>query len=303
MWNRAIFGALLSLSALLQNAAQGQTVPAAQEAWKPYDLSSDDSQLRARGASAKNPSAYTSTYVLVYRGPQGSSQSYQGSKVAEEYSFPSLNLILSAAAKLMTDELQEPGKIEGKVGTLGELRKLYVNVRVRGLDTNKKPLVSVRKAGFPTDKEPEFRPMRDSEMDENPYVVVLAISPSDSQYRTTESMVSKEMDSINIFTRFMGPIGGLTSGVTAVFKSFFRTKDTPTQVAYLSSEEEFGWSWRDMEGYGIEGIHQCSAFLRIRKEVKYLQVHLDFITDWRRFGAWMRSYDYVIAVPPENVPG
>jgi hypothetical protein len=108
------------------------------------------------------------------------------------------------------------------------------------------------------------------------------------------------MGAVDIFSRFMGPIGGLANTVTATFSNHIRSKDAPTQVAYLSSEYEFGWSWRDIEGSGIEGIHQCSAFFRIRKEVYYLQVHIDLMTEWQRFGPWIKSYDYIIAVPVES---
>ena len=299
MKSKQVFGASILAVAISCSGASAQTAAPPQDAYKPYVLGTDESGLRARGAP-KNPSAFTSTYVLVYRGASGQAQGLPP-QAAGEFSFPSLNFIFSAAAKLMTDDVLEPGKVEGKWLSDAELRKLHVNIRVRGLDANKKPMMAPRRPSFPGDRELDLRAKLDtSEYEDNPYVAVLALTPADSQFRTGEATVSKEMTSIDIFTRFMGPYGGLASGVTALFKNWFRTKDSPTQVAYMSADDEFGWSWRDAEQFGIEGIHQCSAALRARKEVKFLQVHLDFITDWRRFGAWMKTYDYIIAVPQET---
>ncbi len=291
---------VISATVLISPSVQGQTGSASQEAYRPYVLSTDESQLKARGGSLKNPTGFTSTYVVIYQGPQGTVQGLPA-KAAEEFSFPSVNFIFSAAAKLLTDDLTEPGRMDGKWISEAELRKLHVNVRVRGLDANRKPLPAARRAPVSGEREPEMRSRQETEED-TPYVAVLALTPSESQFRTAESGVSRQMTSIDIVSRFMGPFAGTTTGVTALFKNWFRTKDTPTQVAYLSSDEEFGWSWRDAENFGIEGIHQCSAALRTRKEVKFLQVHLDLITEWRRFGAWMRAYDQVLQVPQEAAP-
>ena len=296
---RTVFGVSILAAAISCSAAIAQTATAQQEGYKPYVLATDESGLRARGAPPKNPSAFTSTYVLVCQGASGQAQGLPP-QAAGEFRFPSLSFMFSAAAKLMTDDLVEPGKMEGKWLSDAELRKLHVNVKVRGLDANKKPMMAPRRPSFPGDRELELRSKQDtSEYEENPYIAVLALTPSESQFRTSEATVSKEMTSIDIFSRFMGPYGGVVSGVTALFKNWFRTKDSPTQVAYMSADDEVGWSWRDAEQFGIEGIHQCAAALRTRKEVKYLHVHLDFITEWRRFGAWMKAYDYIIAVPQE----
>lgn len=296
-----VFGLLLVCRPL-----SAQTVVVAEEEAKPYSLDPEGGGLRARGAQ-KNPSQYTSTYVLVYHGPNGQIQgsSFSSSrlekKILEEFSFPSLNFIFSAASRLMTDDNFEPGKVDA-VGSRTELRKLNANVRVRGLDANKKPLLPPQSPKA-SPQEPALTVERDIRNPDDAPVIVLAISPSESQYRMGQSDVTKVMDSVNVFTRFMGPLGGLSSGVTAVFKNFFKTKDTPTQVAYLSGEEEFGWNWIDAENFGIEGIHQCSALLRVRKEVKYLQVHVDVVTDWRRFGAWVKPVDFILTLPAaESAP-
>jgi hypothetical protein len=277
--------------ALANVFAQGTT--GGQDEYKPYALASDPNGFQTRSAPLKSPAGFTTTYVLAYRGPQGMAQGLPGS-AEKEFAFPSINFLFSAAAKLMTDDAQEPGRIDGKWTSNAELKKLNINVRIRALDGARKPLAAARKPSPSPSKEMEMRNRPDAE--EEPWIVVLALSPGDSQFRMSESNVSKEMTSIDVFSRFLGPYAGVASGVTAVFKNWFRTKDTPTQVAYLSSDDEFGWSWRDAENYGIEGLHQCSAALRVRKEVSFLQVHVDMITDWRRFGAWMKSMDYVIQI-------
>jgi hypothetical protein len=292
-----------------------QTVAVSQEPMKPYNLDPSDSSLRARGGSttpSKNPTPFTNTFALVYRGPQGTMPGgvMPDPRALRDYSFPSLNLAFSAAAKIMPDDL-EPGKMDGKLSSGAELLKMNANVRIRGLDVNKKPLAAPRRTSTSGEKEPEIKALQDSSVEEDPYLVVLGISPVESQFVSEDSTLTKGLDTVsnlsnvNLFTRFMSSaLGNPISGLTAIFKNFIPKKDSPTQVAYFCSEEEFGWRWQHVENLstGIEGIHQCSAFMRTRKELRFLQVHVDLITDWRRFGAWAKGFDYIIAVPPPENP-
>jgi hypothetical protein len=347
MCKRIFLGLLLAIAVFSTHSAIAQTVAVSQEPVKPYNLDPSDSSLRARGGSttpAKNPASFTNTFALVYRGPQGTMPggampdpralpqgTMPGSAMPDpralpqgtmpggampdpralrDYSFPSLNFAFSAAAKIMPDDV-EPGKLDGKISSGAELLKLNANVRIRGLDANKKPLASPRRTSATAEKEPEIKATQDSNVEEDPYLVVLGISPVESQFVSGESNLSKGLDAVsnlsnvNLFTRFMGGVlGNPISGLTAIFKNFIPRKDSPTQVAYFCSEEEFGWRWQHVENLstGIEGIHQASAFMRTRKELRYLQVHVDLITDWRRFGAWVKGFDYIIAVPPPENP-
>ena len=84
--------------------------------------------------------------------------------------------------------------------------------------------------------------------------------------------------------------------MTAVFRTFFPAKDHISQIAYMSSPTAFGWIWREAEGSPIEGIHRCMTLLRTHREVKYLMVKVELITDWKRFGAWVKTYKYIIPV-------
>jgi len=98
------------------------------------------------------------------------------------------------------------------------------------------------------------------------------------------------------FANIFNPLGALASGISAIFKIFTPTDNAPNQISYQSSSNEFGWIWRQQEGYGIEGIHNCMALLRTHKSVKYILAEVELITDWKRFGAWMKQVDYIIPV-------
>jgi hypothetical protein len=65
---------------------------------------------------------------------------------------------------------------------------------------------------------------------------------------------------------------------------------------------EFGWIWREQEGFGIEGIHQCMALLRTHKSIKFILVHVELITDWKKFGAWIKKIDYIVPVVQYDEP-
>jgi tRNA G18 (ribose-2'-O)-methylase SpoU len=64
----------------------------------------------------------------------------------------------------------------------------------------------------------------------------------------------------------------------------------------MTSDNEFGWIWRQQQNYGIEGIHHCQALLRTHKTVKYILAEVELITDWKRFGAWMKQIDCIVPV-------
>ena len=68
----------------------------------------------------------------------------------------------------------------------------------------------------------------------------------------------------------------------------------------MDSETDFGWIWREAESAPIEGIHKCMVLLRAHREVKYLKVKVEVITDWKSFGAWVKRYQYLIPVKGEN---
>jgi hypothetical protein len=302
MKHRKVCSFLLLAVAFSAIAVRGQVVAVSQEPMKPYYLN-PDGELRARGVSYKDPSSYTSTYILAYPGPPGAIQGFGAmeTKAAQQFNFPSINFVFSAAAKMITDNL-EPGKYDGKGDTHTELRKLHVNIRVRGLDVNKRPLILSKAQAALVEKEPQITIPEQIVPEESTYVLVLGISPTESQYKTDITATSKGTEPlVSIFDSFLSPMRGLATGVTTVFKNFVGRKDTPTQIAYMSSENEFGWVWRDTQDFGIEGLHQCSAFFRVRKEVAHLQVHIDFIADWRRFGAWVKPADYLVTLTQETI--
>lgn len=77
----------------------------------------------------------------------------------------------------------------------------------------------------------------------------------------------------------------------------------PSQVAYQSEHNEFGWTWFDSPGQTLEGMHRCAVLLQVQKDAAYLRISVDLITDWRQFGLWVKPYSFVVAIAaPESPP-
>jgi hypothetical protein len=132
--------------------------------------------------------------------------------------------------------------------------------------------------------------------DNTPSVLVLTIAPEDVAFaqNASSSRVAEIETGVQFASQFMGPLGGLVSA----FQSSHKGPHHPTQIAYQSSDNEFGWTWYQSPDAPIEGLHRCAALLEVPGKVAYVHIAVDLITDWRRFGAWKKSFEFEIPVTP-----
>lgn len=267
---------------------------------------------------AVKPDKYTIRYIQISPGPNGSIQglsteSVMDQRLIEEFNFPSLYFLVSVAARLIPESsYKNVERIGNSLKILTELRQLCLNVKISALDANKYVISQPIRA---TRSSLNANNYFVNEFGKEP-VLTLGIAPYETMYAQTMSQESKISDGIgtaaataNIASSFLNPdgslgklasffnpLGVLASGISAIFAIFSPTKNAPNQIAYQSAPNEFGWIWRQQEGYGVEGIHNCMALLRTHKSVKYILAEVELITDWKRFGAWLKRIDYIIPV-------
>lgn len=317
-----IFCLFLTLSLCLWT----QTVTVQEKEDKPLMLPTADGQMRSLFSSSPpvKPDAYTIRYVNISPGPNGSILSYRNEQVGlhavelinekliDEFYFPSLNITVSAASRIVTEDAQYKisGKIEDKMRPLTALRQMNINVRLTALDADKsvikdpvKPINAdlkdssdfVREFG----KEPlltlQIAPYETASLQGQP-------QPQDrwTQGITTATNAAPALSGIGLglVATFLNPLGKLAGGVAAVFNIACPTKNLPSQVSYQSSASEFGWIWREQENSNIEGIYRCMALLRTHKSVKYIRAEVELITDWKKFGAWVKQMEFIVPVIP-----
>ncbi len=262
---------------------------------KPYLLNSEgENYSDTRGLfsrkSKKKLTGATSTYLLVHLGPSGTLEGISATELArtglqKELKFPTLNFTISAASKLLISTVSTGGSFKKKARSFTELRQLGMSIKVTGLNKNKVELQRVSKSRFGDDP-----------------IIALSIFPSDTSYGQSKKpgIAQRTADKVDAMAQHLGPIGGIAGSVTAVFRTLFPAKDHINQIAYMDSVNEFGWIWRESEGSPIEGIHKCMVMLRAHKGVKFLKVRVKIVTDWKRFGAWVKTYHYTIPIKENN---
>jgi len=297
----------------------GQVVEVKEQEEEPYMLTTDEGAGQVRGLSRgshKKPDRFTIRYIHVSPGPSGrieglSTDSVLEQNLVNEFNFPSISILLSVAAKVITDySSQGSGKVGDKLKTMTELRQMNLNVRLAGLDANRNIITQLEK---PLSSDFVNMAYFIREFGREP-LLTLGINPSESSYSPGQSQAAKMLDAMMVsrdmgnflefsnflnlgqIASFLNPLGTLVSGVTAIFRIFSPTQNLPNQISYMSSPNEFGWIWREQEGFGIEGIHQCMALLRTHKTIKSILVHVELITDWKKFGAWIKKIDYIVPV-------
>lgn len=268
------------------------------------------------------PDKYTVRYIQVNPGPAGMIRGLSPDKAMDrayvgEFNFPSLYITISVAARLVPAlEDLEVGRMEGALKFHTELKQMCVNLRVSALDDNKNTIVQAVKA---TQVELNANDVFLREFGKEP-LLTLGIAPYESMFAQVFSQQSKFSDSAQVASStassvtgslsrtldlsdtletvasFVNPLGTLVSGVSAIFKILTPIDNSPNQISYMSSPNEFGWIWRQAQGYGIEGIHNCMALIRTHKSVKYILAEVELITDWKRFGAWVKKIDYIVPI-------
>ena len=269
---------------------------------QPYSLGPGEPAARTRGFVAKpsvRPDAYTVQYINVSPGPNGAIQgltreTVYDQKLIGEFNFPSLYLTASVAAKIITENLQETGKIEGGFRTRTELNQMCLNLKLVPLDEDQKEIEEITK---PISSDPGFDSDFIQEFGKEP-LLILGITPYESAFSREPSATARLGQAVS----FLNPLGTVALGASAIFSVFSPTQNVPNQISYISSGTEFGWIWREHENYGIEGIHLGAALLRTHKSVKNILVKIELIADWKRFGAWLKAIEYIVPVNADTIP-
>jgi hypothetical protein len=308
---KRLLSILFAFVFIFSGFVSSQTVEVKEGEETPLDLGGTDSQARglSRPRRHAKPDRFTVRYIYVSPGPDGaidgvSSDSTINQRLVNEFNFPSLNILLSVAARVVPDAvIDNTGRVDGKLRTVTELAQMCLHFKITGLNENKaiigQTISSLKGSGI-------------REFGTEP-ILTLGITPYESSYSVGESQESKISASIDntVMTSgalgmaplgigtvacYANPFGILASGISAIFKIFSPTKNLPNQISYQSSATEFGWIWRAQQGYGIEGIYRCMALLRTHQSVKYILAEVELITDWKRFGAWVKKIDYIVPV-------
>jgi hypothetical protein len=225
--------------------------------------------------SGNRPAAYL--YATVRPGVTGSLEGAKDAAVNEQmaatFAYPSLDFVFSAASRLVA-EGSSANTADSATKALSQVTRINAHVRVESLDSSHKPL-SLGKDSAP--------------------VLVLMIAPEDVSFAQSGSSRAADIATgVEFAARFMGPIGGLVSA----FQSSHKAARSPAEIAYQSSDNEFGWTWYESSDSPIEGLHRCAALLEVPLKTAFLRVGVDLITDWRHFGAWTKTFQFEVPVLP-----
>jgi hypothetical protein len=89
-------------------------------------------------------------------------------------------------------------------------------------------------------------------------------------------------------------LGKRVGPMVASFSHLFHRPSARTQIAYMSDPREFGWMWYEHEKEVIEGTHRTTAALEVGPSVRYLDIRIRLIGDWRSHGLWQREVNIVL---------
>lgn len=218
-------------------------------------------------ANRVDPAPFTDFYVTAALTAAGAIADSSGNTVQiaadGREQFPALRLTISVAPRLTADDSVRP-----RPG----LSRLNVHVRVRPLDASGQPIVS---GGVPA-------------------VETLALSPSE---RTTSTpSPSNAMSEVKEAIALLMPHLGKAGAAVAAFEGAFHRAPVATQVVYQSGPDEFGWRWLRAPGAEIDGLHYTSALLQVPAGAASVQLLVELVSDWDRFGAWVKTYALVVSL-------
>lgn len=225
-----------------------------------------------------DPTTFARFYVSAAAGApgayadSGSTAQWQVPSVAG-FQFPSVRLSISVAPQIFAADSDPSARSERSFGS--DLMRLNAHVRADALDATGRPLVS---SGSST--------------------IVLMISPSEPvtfspQITATQSEAKAAFD---LALKHFGPVGA----IAASFESAFRRPAGLGETAYQSAASEFGWIWYRSGTAPIDGIHGTAALFQVPASAASLRLSVDVITDWRRSGTWIKTYDLTVALTPQT---
>ena len=256
--------AVACVSALAATAG-AQTISVSETPFRPYPDGS-----AARGVT--DPTPFSRVYVNVIPSAIAS-----GTTTPEGTALPNvkgdtylaLDFVFSVASRLLVGDTAATQRAE--ISALSELKRLNAHVVIEGV-TAKPGAV----AGTP------------------PSVLALMITPSEPTLGSTSqsSITSAANAALSLV-----PILGKAESVMQSFLNARPQRSTPDAFAYQSGHGELGWVWSSGPSTTAEGIHRCSVLLQANSTITSLRVSVDLASDWSRYGAWVKRYEFSIPLP------
>jgi hypothetical protein len=266
-----VCGGALAAAAARPAAAQVLEYKAGTIVAYPHAEANNEFLKKARWG--RDPSAMLSLYAGVYRGAAGTldSLTIDPSVQALQVNFPTLHFVISAASRIQS----EIG--ESQLGN--HLRRLNAHVQLTPLDSARRPITDASAL--------EVIGVQPNSIE--------AVPPADT------TPVDGRMARVMLASRVIAPsvlgfLGPRAAAVATHFHNSGLRLTAPTQVSYLSASSEFGWTWYEHAKQSIEGIHRTAALLQLSPNVRYVQAHIELITDWKYHGTWMKPFDVVVDV-------
>jgi hypothetical protein len=174
-------------------------------------------------------------------------------RVLGEYSFPRLNVVFSASARLLD---RDPNDLEAAT----RLEEMELRFVLEPRDAQDRPIA----AGG------------------SPALEVLGLYPFESRASAGEPPVTL----VPRVSTILGAVGipstlsGVVSGLGLTFRSLLSPRFPPMGKAFMAGPDEFGWYLRSDKETTSEGLHYGTAFLQVRRAVARIRVHGTLATDW-----------------------
>jgi hypothetical protein len=173
--------------------------------------------------------------------------------VLKEFTFPSLNIVFAASARL-----RERDHNDLKVET--QLDEMELRVVLTPLDVAGKPIADGAKCSL---------------LGVDPYGTTAAKVEPPFQVAPNVSSILTAIPSIP------SALTGIVSGLGLSFGSVMKPSFPITSKAFLAGPREFGWYLKSNETEQKEGVHYGTAFLQLSRSVAKLQVQLTLGSDWK----------------------
>lgn len=187
------------------------------------------------------------------------------SAILREFTFPSLNIVFAASARLREKDHNDL-RVETK------LDEMELRVAITPLDKEDKPIAGKTKCE------------------------ILGLHPFETKAAKVEppfQMASNVSSILAAIPGIPGAISGVVSGLGLSFGSLLKPKIPILDKAFLAGGSEFGWYLKSNEQEQKEGVHHGVAFLQMARTVAKLKVQVVLGSDWKGGGVDNQSENFV----------
>lgn len=280
--NRSL--ALIAFACCMAHGARGleaqvvraSATPLMPHSWSDASTKSSDRDRERDRLATSEAARSIALYGAAYLGTPGNMIDSSGVAKSDksQLHFPAIHFVFSAAARLRPHS--------GEVRAGRALKRMNAHVQIEPLDKDTQ-LISERGAVEVLDIQPNTQNYVKAGRD--------TTSVSGAAVVAVSRTVVKDIIGMATGTRF-GP-------VIARFSKIFHHPSAPTQVSYVSDQNEFGWTWYEhSDTTTLEGIHRAAVLLESSPRVQFLRIRIQVITDWGGHGAWRREFESIVDLGP-----